>query len=185
MIKGFVVVIFWPRTVIYCKIVKSCLVYIFYHYKAFCLLYILSEITFQFYFLRYKTLLYIYLYTPTICSYGFKFFTLFKKHFLPIIIHSTFSISSSLPFPSCHFVIPCLSYGKVPNYIQFHPSKITLKNITWLDKNINLLKKKNLKLMCNSYSKWYTLFKGLPDRSQFLILLWLFYSDFDWSNTYS
>lgn len=125
LFKGVVMVIFWPRNVIYWKIYIG--VHFFYHHRTtFCMLYILSEITFQFYFFRYKIVIYMCIYN----SYGFKFFThtFFWNLFLPLLIHLILFLCSSFPFPPAIFFSMSLPYGKIPNCIQLPPSKVTLKN---------------------------------------------------------
>lgn len=129
LIEGVVMVIFYLEMSFTGKFT---LVYFFYHYRTFCMPYILSEIIFQFDFLRYKIVIYMYIYN-LILFVWFQILHLyfFLKHFfthcnsLYILFLSSFS-----PFPPDICFSMSLPYGKAPNYIQFPPSKITLKNFT-------------------------------------------------------
>ena len=148
------------------------------------MLYILSEITFQFYFFRYKIILYVYIYIHNwVLCYGFKFFTptFYWNCFLHIVIPpSTLRVLAPLPFPTCHLLFHAA--GKVPNYIQSPPGKITLKIFTLLDKN-NLT---HLKISKVDVQKLFQMvdFLGISKGSQFLIFL-SFLIWFDWGHTYS
>lgn len=79
LIEGVVMVIFYLEMSFTGKFT---LVYFFYHYRTFCMLYILSEIIFQFDFLRYKIVIYMYIYN-LILFVWFQILHLyfFLKHF--------------------------------------------------------------------------------------------------------
>lgn len=78
----------------------------FYRYRVLCMLYILSEITFSFYFWRYKIVRYTHnlillwfqiLYPSFVCFF-------FLNCFLPIILHSTSSVFFP-PLPTSHLFV--------------------------------------------------------------------------------
>lgn len=150
-------VIFDPEISFAGKLWKLTLEYIFfYHYRAFCMLYVLIEITFQFYFLRYKVVLYI-----CVCVYMYNLihirfrilYSFFWNFFTHYNLLYTFYVLPPFLFPPAICYSMSQPYGKVPNYIQFPLIKITWKILYSWTRIINSFKNIS-KMVCRNYSKW-------------------------------
>lgn len=109
------------------------------------MLYILSEITFQFYFWRYK----IVTYTHRICfsSYGFKFFTPSPPFFKPFLTHYTSLYTSNVffpPLPSSHLLVHVTAiWGRYQIISNFLPVKLLWKISYSYMRVINSFRKKH------------------------------------------